>query len=398
MAEMKRRNFLAGAAVPLFPALAAEAAPPPKPGRVRVTGVRLVPLRTIRQAGSMEPAWALGTRMNFAVGGGAYLEILTDQGPIGIGHPPSAAAIPTIREYLTGKDPFDAEVHFPALSKATSYRDAACVEMACWDLVGKCCGQPLYKLWGGGKDKVRAYASMVALSTPEERAEMAVRLQQEGWKGFKLRFHFPTMKEDLRVFEAVRKAAGSDLDLMVDANQSFPVKMGIEWDFNRALETARALQSMKCYWLEEPLKRDDYDGQAKLCSMVEVAISGGEVHHDLSIFATLIRNKVFDVLNPEGAELGIAGLRKVTAAAAVFGMPVVPHNGLLRIGTIAHLHAIAASPNADYVELIHDPPIGSYLHNFAVFQNPPLVDKDGFLPVPQGPGLGVEINPDMIAR
>ena len=394
---MKRRNFIAGAAAPWLAAQAGAAAPP-SPGRIRVTDVRLVPLRTVRQVGSIEPAWALGGSMSFVIGGGAFLEIHTDQGLVGIGHPPSAKAIPIIKEYLIGKDPFDAERHFPALSQATSYRDAAFVDIALWDLIGKCCGKPLYKLWGGGKDKVRAYASMVLLSNPEERAAMAVRLQGEGWKGVKLRFHFPTMKEDLRVFEAVRKAAGAGLDLMVDANQSFPVRMGIEWDFYRALETARALQAMKCYWLEEPLKRDDYDGQARLCSTVDLPIAGGEVHHDFGIFARLIREKVFDILNPEGAELGLAGLRKVASTAAVFGIPVAPHNGLMRIGTVAHLHVIASSSNADYIELIHDPPIGSYLHNFAIFRSPPTVDTDGYMAVPQGPGLGVEINPEMIDR
>ena len=112
------------------------------------------------------------------------------------------------------------------------------LEIALWDLIGKAAGQPLYKLWGAAKDRVPAYASMIQLSTPEESVRMAVQLKSQGWKAIKLRAHYQTLKEDVRLVEAVRKAVGDDMEIMVDANQaqSFGTwQPGVMWDFRRAL-------------------------------------------------------------------------------------------------------------------------------------------------------------------
>jgi L-alanine-DL-glutamate epimerase-like enolase superfamily enzyme len=94
---------------------------------------------------------------------------------------------------------------------------------------------------------------------------------------------------------------------------------------------------------------------------------------------------------------GVTAVRKIGVMAEVFGKRVVPHHGGGDLGTIAHLHLIASWRHARYVELLHDPPVGSYQHRFAIMVNPPTVDREGYLPVPQGPGLGVEIRRDLIA-
>src|SRR5260370_26759194 len=107
-----------------------------------------------------------------------------------------------------------------------------------WDLIGKATGQPLYKIWGAAKDRVPAYASMIQLSNPEERVRMAVQLKSQGWKAIKLRAHYQTLKEDVRLVEAVRKAVGDDLDIMVDAHQaqsSGTRQPGAIWHFHPAL-------------------------------------------------------------------------------------------------------------------------------------------------------------------
>ncbi len=397
-----RRSFLkiAGAAIAasplgMVPAAFAQANRP----RLKITDVKIVNLKVVKEVGSLEPAWSLGSQTAFRVGGGSIVEIHTDQGLVGIGHSISQNALPAIRDYLIGKDPFDTELHSPTMSHADPpIRGVASIDVALWDLVGKACGQPLYKLWGGGKDRVMPYASMVQLSTPEERADLAVQLMSEGWKAMKLRLHAPTMKEDLRVFEVVKKAVGDKMVLMVDPNQGHPVRLGIEWDFNRALETGRALQDMGCAWFEEPLKRDDLEGHAELARQLEMPIAGGEGDSDLNKFADMVRLNAFDYLNPESLIVGIYGIRKIGGMAQMFGKQMVPHNGNFRTGTIAHLHLLASWSNGPYIEILHDPPIGSYLHNFNIFKNPPLLDKDGYLPVPQGPGLGVEIDPDLIEK
>jgi L-alanine-DL-glutamate epimerase-like enolase superfamily enzyme len=102
----------------------------------------------------------------------------------------------------------------------SSYRGSAKVDIALWGLIGKACGQPLYKLWGGAKEKVPAYASLIQLSTPDERARVAGELVSQGWQAIKLRLHHPTLKVDIRTVEAVRTAVGDRVAIMVDANQA----------------------------------------------------------------------------------------------------------------------------------------------------------------------------------
>ncbi len=122
------------------------------------------------------------------------------------------------------------------------YRGPANLDIALLDLIGKACVQPLYKLLGGGKEKVAAYASMVKVSTPEERAGMAAELATKGWKASKLRLHNTSMKDDIRTVEAVRAKLGDRMQIMIDANQAQSPgnwQPGVLWDFRRAVETAR---------------------------------------------------------------------------------------------------------------------------------------------------------------
>ena len=371
-------------------------------GRLRITDVRVVQLKTIRVAGSLEPAWSPGGRMEIRVGGGSITEIQTDQGLTGIGPGMAEDQVPAVKQQLIGKDPFDVEEHVPRLRyyvRSRPYSGWAGVDIALWDLVGKACGQPLYKLFGGGKDKVAAYASMIVLGEPKERARLAAALSSEGWPAIKLRLHHADMKQDIETVEQVRKAVGDRMVIMTDANQaqsSGDWQPGVRWDLRRAIETARQLQALNCYWLEEPLPRYAFDQLAELNRRVDIAIAGGENNPGLHEFREMLERGVYDILQPEClvAE-GITGLRKIGALAEMFGREIVPHNGGRYLGVIAHLHLIASWRHSPYIEVLHDPPVGDYRHAFAIFRDPPLVDREGNIAVPQKPGLGVEINPDV---
>jgi len=372
------------------------------PTSLRITEVRLVPLRTIQQVGAIEPAWDLGGKMQFSTGGGSIVEVHTNEGLSGLGPGFDPAILPAIQAVLIGADPFAVEQHAASLRYYASglpYRGAAGVDIALWDLIGKACNQPLYKLWGGSKIKVPAYASMVRLSTPEERADLAIRLADEGWQAMKLRLHHPTLREDVRTVELVRKAVGDRMNIMVDANQAQSEgtwQPGILWDFRRALETARALDQLGCYWLEEPLPRFAFKELARINAAVAMPIAGGENNRGLHEFVQMVEENVYDVLQPESMVLnGITALRKVGTLAELHGKKVCPHHGGRGLGTIAHLHLVAAWNHCPYLEMLHDPPVGEYQHGFSILAEPPVVDAAGFVAVPQGPGLGVEINPDL---
>jgi L-alanine-DL-glutamate epimerase-like enolase superfamily enzyme len=372
---------------------------------LKITDIRLVGLRTVQEVGSLEPAWDLGGQMTFRAGGGSISEIQTDGGIAGIGPGFHPSLLGPVRRVLAGQDPFDIERHAAALryyAFGLPYQGAAGADIALWDVIGKACNQPLYKLWGGGQGRVAAYASMVLLSTPEERAELAVSLADEGWQAIKLRLHHTTMQEDLRTVALVRQAVGDRMTIMVDANQaqsSGTWQPGVLWDFRRALETARELDQMGCYWLEEPRPRYAFEELARLNAAVAMPIAGGENNRGVNEFLDMLEHDAYDILQPESMVcVGVTELRRIGVLAQSYGKKLAPHHGGRGLGTIARLHLVAAWDNAPFLELLHDPPIGHYRYGFSILQEPPVVDGEGFIAAPSGPGLGVELNPDFIGN
>ena len=374
-------------------------------GRLKITKIELVRLRLVEEIGEIEPAWDLGGRLHFNRGGGQIVRVHTDQGITGIGPAVDERIIADASAHLVGQDPFDTEKHVGRLRyyvQGTPYRGVAGIDIALWDIIGKASGQPLYKLWGGAKDKVIPYASMVKLSTPEERAERATEFMEQGWKALKMRIHHETLAQDVEAVEAVRGAVGDRMEIMVDANQaqsSGDWQPGFQWDYRRAVETARELQRLDCYWLEEPLPRHYYDQLSRLQAQVDIPIAGGENNEHVHEFLTMCQDGVYDLLQPESMVLdGITASRKIGVMAEVFGKKLVPHHGGGDIGVIAHLHLVASWPHAPFLELLHEPPIGDYRHRFSIMTNAPEVDSEGYMAVPQGPGLGVEIDEDLIEK
>ena len=236
--------------------------------RLKITDIRIVNLKVVRETGKMEAAWDPGTVNTYRIGGGSVIEIQTDQGLSGIGPGIDPVWLGAGKAQRIGRDPFSIEQLAGPLRyyAGQSPRTVSGLEIALWDLIGKAANQPLYKIWGAAKDRVPAYASMIQLSTPEERVCMAVQLKTQGWKAIKPRAHYQTLKEDVQLVEAVRKAVGDDMEIMVDANQaqSFGTwQPGVMWDFHRALETARELERLNCVWLEEPRLRYAFDELAE---------------------------------------------------------------------------------------------------------------------------------------
>ncbi len=361
-------------------------------------------MRTLGETGIMESAWAPGRPYMRRIGGGRVTEILTDQGISGIAPGMSSSGINRMKQLLVGQDPFDNETLGHQMrytnGAANNWRDVGCVEIALWDIVGKVAGQPLYKLWGAQKDKVPAYASMIQLSTPEERAEQAVRIKEAGWQGMKIRLHHLDMREDIRTIQLVREAAGDDFTIMTDANQAQSSGIwqpGIQWDYKRALDTARALNDFDVYWLEEPLRRYDYEGLAELNRATDITLAGGENNQGVQEFVEMLEKQVYDILQPEILVTeGVQGLRAVAALALAHHKLVIPHHGGGQLGTIAQLHMIGTWPHCPWVEIMNDPPISPYTNGFAIMENLPQVDSEGYMAMPQGPGLGVSINRDLI--
>ena len=284
------------------------------------------------------------------------------------------------------------------------------MELALWDLIGKATGLPLYKLWGGaiagyqtqpGLRRVMPYASQWTVGTPEDRAHEASLIKAEGWKAMKLKLGLETVREDVALIEAARKAVGDEFRLLCDGNKAGPYGPvswpRYPWSFPRAVETARGLAPLDLYWLEEPLPRFDYDQLVDLNKMRLVPLAGAENDVGVQSFLTMLQKGSFSYLNPEVLAIGPTMLRTVAALAASYDVQVVPHGGSGGVCWVGIMHLIASMPNAPMMELIHEPPINPYTAFMDIFEDPPLM-KDGFITVPDGPGLGVTIRPDLIER
>ena len=220
---MTRRDFAATAGALLAAPRVGAQSTRKEATPLKITGLRLVRLKLIRELGTLPAAWNPGGTVSFRIGGGSFVEIQTDQGITGIGPGIDAALIPAFEAKLKGKDPFDTEALVAALRYDAAggvYRGPAQIDIALWDLIGKACGRPIHKLIGGGRSALTPYASMVKVSTPEERANMAAELAGAGWKAIKLRLHNETLRDDIRIVEAVRAKVGDRMQIMIDANQA----------------------------------------------------------------------------------------------------------------------------------------------------------------------------------
>ena len=368
---------------------------------MKITDIQLRRLRVIEDVGTLVPAWP-GAAMTFRRGGGAFVEITTDDGLTGIGPGVDPGSIEAARSLLVGENPFAIERHaerLPWFVRGRGYGGPAGYDIALWDLIGKASGQTLREILGGGDDHVVPYASLIVLSEPQERASQAASLVADGWRAIKLRIHCDTIAEDIDLISRVRDAVGPDITLMVDANQAqsgYGWQPGVQWDLQRALTTARELEGLGVFWLEEPLPRHAFADLARLNDKVNLRIAGGENNTGEHEFARMLSDGVYDVVQPESMVLGgLTPVRHVGELARSFDKLCVPHHGGGDIGVIAHLHFVAASANAPFMELLHDPPIGDYRHRFAMFADPPTV-ADGIMRVPSGAGLGVEIDPALI--
>lgn len=350
-------------------------------------------------SGEVQPAWAPGTVWREKQT--TVFRVETDAGVTGIGAGQGSPAV--VRERvaprLVGLEAFEVERIFRVVVNWGGGVSVACaIELALWDAIGKAAGLPLYKLWGKDKDRVRAYASLVELRSPEQRAEDALRFLEMGYRAIKLRLHAPTLREDVAQVEAVRAAVGDRMEIMVDANQAQePGTPGSEgdlvWGYERALATCRELAALGVVWMEEPLGRFEFDNLTRLAAASDVPIAGGENNVGLHEFRLMIDRDCYDVVQPDAlVSAGLSGLRKVAAYAELHHKQMAPHHGGSGVGVAAHLHLSASCRNSPYVELLQEPPVLPVETFQGLLTEPLIPDAEGNVHLPDGPGLGIELN------
>lgn len=329
------------------------------------------------------------------------VEVHTDEGITGIGSGGVLTRLNTTAGLFTGRDPLAIEQHVEMLKTIAFFIGRPWpIEVALWDIAGKAAGLPVYKLLGGHRDRLPAYASTGELRPKDQRVDDVERIKDEGFTAVKLRFHSPNARDDLKTLKAVRKAVGDKMTIMVDANMGwrYPADLTPRWDLPTAIEMARAIEEYDVFWLEEPLWNYDYDGLAELRRRTTTHIAGGELNMDVHEFREYLRHGCLDVYQPDATFAGgITGARKVAGMAQAAGYMFAPHTWSNGIGVMANLHLAAAVPNAPYIEFPYDPPNWTPEIRDFVLTEPVRIDSDGYAVLPDKPGLGIELDEELIA-
>ena len=266
------------------------------------------------------------------------------------------------------------------------------LEVAVWDLVGRAHDQPLWRLLGGTRESILAYASSGELVSAAERAQRCIELRDCGIKAVKLRLHSNEWHVDLPVIEAVRDAVGSDLEIMVDANQGWrmPGDLTPRWDVQTAAAFARELERLDVYWLEEPLATDDIEGYAELRRRTGPRIAAGEMVRSEAQALDLVLRGSIDVVQPDVVlSGGIVGARRVAELAKREGRMWSPHTWSNGYGLLANLHGALAFSSCPYLEVPYDPPAWSPERRDWLLPATMEIAADGTIAPPDGPGLGI---------
>jgi mandelate racemase len=242
-------------------------------------------------------------------------------------------------------------------------------DVAAWDALAIAAGWPLATLIGSSPKRIPAYNSCgLGLMAPREVADESEKLLARGFRAVKLRLGYPTLAEDLAALHAVKKRVGSEIAVMVDYNQALSLA--------QALERGRALDQEGIYWLEEPIRHDDYAGNATLVRELETPIQIGENFSESSAMAVALAAGAADYVMPDLERIGgVTGWLRAAALAATHHIAMSSH-----LFPEVSAHLLAATPTAHFLE---------YMDWADRILAQPLEIVDGFAVVPQRPGNGL---------
>jgi D-galactarolactone cycloisomerase len=342
------------------------------------------------------------------------VKVETDEGIEGWGecYGPAGVAKTVVETLLKtqviGRDPYDVEVIWEKLYgqlkdyglNGMTIAGISGVDIALWDVIGKACGKPIHKLIGGCfRDRVAAYATgffFKDLQTVLPDAVAEARLYQaQGFRAMKMKIGLGSMKKDVDRIQAVRDTVGPEMQLMVDANHCFTV--------SQAILLGRKLEELDVYWFEEPISPEDLDGYVEVTRALDLPVAGGENQFTRFGFQPILARRAMDIIEPDVcAAGGITECRKIAALASAHCVQCAPHSyGSSAIGLAATLHFLASLPDCPSC-LVPVAPMLELEQTFNPFRDElsrvPIVCRDGFVDIPQGPGLGLDIDTDAIER
>ena len=365
---------------------------------MRIAGIRLRRLRV-----PLDPpflaAWDPEPRRELEV---TLVYVDTDEGLTGIGSGDTMDGFERYADLFVGEDALDLDRHARVLETIAFHAARYWpLEAALWDLAGKAKEVPAARLLGGRAERLAAYASTGEQREPAARAESALGFRAEGFRALKLRIDGKRRDEGLAAVRAVREAAGDSMELMVDLNQGWrmPGDVAPLLGYEEVRETAAQLRELDVLWLEEPLAGDDVDGLARLSAESGVRLAGGEMARTPAELDAHLQAHSLDVFQPDAVlAVGLLRAREVAERALAAGRWFTPHTWTNGIGLLANLHLAAGVGGGPFLELPYDPPGWTPARRDFMLAEPLRPDPDGYLAVPERPGLGIELDEDAVDR
>jgi len=342
-----------------------------------------------------------------------FVQVHTDEGLVGVGETRMLGHTRALlgyleeagRNHVLGFDPFDIE----SLVRRMKYGDygrageivmsgIACVEMACWDIVGKALGQPVWRLLGGQvNERVKAYANgwYTVERTPDEFHAAARRVVERGYLALKFdpfgpgRYELDAVERvrAVELVEAVRDAVGPETEILIEMHGRFCAA--------EAIRIAKMVEPFAPSWLEEPVPPENLKALEKVAAHVDLPLAVGERIHDRIEFRELFESQAVDIIQPDIGHMGgILETRKLAATAETYYMMVAPHNVGGPVLTAANLHLAACTPNFKIQENFND-----FADEEVKLAAPGLPEVvDGYFDLPTGVGLGVDLDVDFVAE
>ncbi len=334
-----------------------------------------------------------------------FVKVYTDEGIDGVGEATLEykekaliGAVEHIRDYLVGKDPRQIERHWHDIYRDAYWRGGAvlmsalsAVETALWDILGKSLGVPVYQLLGGrANDKVRIYVNgwFAGAKKPEEFAACAKAAMERGvtalkWDPFGkayLTLSNAELDNALACVAAVREAVGNRVDLLIEGHGRFDVPTGIR--------IAKELEQFRPMWFEEPVPPDNLEALKAVRDKSPVPISAGERLYTMKAYKDLFEMRAADYIQPDISHAGgIMELKKIAAVADTYYIPFAPHNPSGPVANAATLQLAACCPNFNILEIMY-----SDVTWRADVTDENLYYEDGYITIPDKPGLGIEMN------
>ncbi len=328
--------------------------------------------------------------------GCVLLELESDQGLVGISYVFSLNAVRLnaldemvkgFSHLVEGRDPHDVHAVFdemwqemnPIGHKGYSIAALSAINTACWDLIGKISDQPLAQLFGRCRREIWTYASegLWLSASIDELVTQAHGFIDSGFRAMKIRLGSAKIPDDIARVRAVREAIGADIELLADANQALDVK--------HAIRLGQALEEFEIAWFEEPVCYQNLSGQAEVRAAVNIPVASGETEYTRFGMHAMLQARAVDVLMPDLQRIGgLSEMRRTAAIASVYHVPISTH-----FFTEQSLCLAASEANCISVE---------HIPWFSPLFNEQMKIRDGYIDVPERPGIGFTFNHKAIAK